>query len=234
MTTHSNTNNMKNAYLGSQFEKDMIKMRAETDPAKRVEMQLSILGKLPRQAADLLTFIFGTPGQKKPSIESIQAEFRKQGLEVTGEFAAQAIYKTSVVAWHDGVPYAMEVVGNDWEICPKRVAEAIATRALLISRYHPVIKAVYEYHMALNAGNFIACVSRSVPPCVWFDNHTGHVSSLSFDREDNPGKNRIGTDGYWRPNKTHKWLLKVNWGHNNVYFKDKFKIEGIKMQLCGS
>lgn len=225
---------MKNAYLETgAFEKDMTAMRAETDRVKQIAMQVDILGKLPRHAADMLTSIFGTPGQKKPTIENIQAEFARQGLAVTGEFASQAIYKTTVVAWHDGVPYAMETVGNDWEICPKRVAEAIATRALIISRYHPVVKAAYEYHMALDAGPFIAWVSNSVPPCVWFDNSTGHVSSLSFDRVDNPGKGRVGPDGYWRPNKTHKWLLQVNWKHNNVYFKDKFKMEGVVLRLSG-
>jgi hypothetical protein len=224
---------MKNAYLEEQFEKDVVAMRAETDPKKKVQMQLDILAKLPNSASDMLTSIFGTPGQKKPSIESVQAEFRKQGLEVTGEFASQAIYKTTVVAWHDGVPYAMEVVGNDWEVDPKRVAEAIATRALLISRYHPVIKAVYEYHMALGAGDFWAWVSNSVPPGVWFDNHTGHVSNLSFDRVDYKGKNRVGPDGYWLPNKTHKWYLQVNWKHNNVYFKGKFDMPGIKLALSG-
>lgn len=154
----------------------------------------------------------------------LKAGYMAFGLEVEQPKEPARFCETMVVAPYDGVNYTIDDHGGFLKSGDsKGISSGVKNRQNLIDSRHEIIKSVYEYCVGLDLGYIWVMVSNN---SVFIGNHSGYLAILylhDFDPEEEyPDYDHNG-------NLAH--CMSVNFKHNNIYFENKFKMDGICLRL---
>jgi hypothetical protein len=130
------------------------------------------------------------------------------------------------IAEYDGVPYGFDNIGNlhcerePEKVLNERIERSIKGREMIIERHHDIVKKSYEYCKNLNIGDIWCMIGGGSNYSIYFGNHTGYLAELCLS----PTNRR-----FYRTRKP-KYLFIPNWEHNDKYFENNFKVDGIKFR----
>jgi hypothetical protein len=135
-------------------------------------------------------------------------------------------YSDIYIAEYDGVPYGFEDTGNlhcekdPEKVLNERIQRSIKGREVIIERHHEMVKKSYEYCKNLNIGDIWCMIGGGSNHSIYFGNETGYLAELHLS----PVERRF------YKTRQPKYLFLPNWAHNDKYFENNFKIEGIKFR----
>lgn len=187
--------------------------------------------------------VFGPVMAKLKQLENPQKGFefykklyKEYGLDVQETKGNTWHGKTMYTAEYDGVPYAVDDHGHyENEGSDRSLRHAIKHRELIIERYHPLIKQVYEYCVALGIGDIWVMCGGGAQLQAFFGNKSGYIGILYLGMEDKKDE-----ENEYVKATAGMYTFSVNFSKNNKYFISTAKdfcgvgngliLEGVKVQ----
>lgn len=177
------------------------------------------------KSADAQSFLIGGRGYRPPElvnevVQYLPALYAAEGLAVTPARGHRD--KTMMAHMHDGVQYTVDDHGK------LDVSRSTGHLKLIIDRHHTVVKAVYEYCVALGVGDIWALSGGGCQLQVFFGNRTGYLAVLYLDMDDSPMGQAYKTDS---TSPKTDWIMQIQSVKNDPLFAN-MNIPGVKARTC--